>query len=325
MQSRKEKQMLRRPKISIIGAGNVGSTCAHWAAAQELGDIVLLDIPDRVGVARGKSLDLQCTAPIAGFDLRIQGTDDFGDTASSDVVIITAGVPRKPGMDRGDLISTNVEIVKEVTDKVARYSPNCMLIVVSNPLDAMTYVAWKVSGFPHRRVMGQAGCLDVARYKTFVAMEIGCSVEDVEAILLGGHGDDMVPLPRLTSVHGIPATKLLSEEKLQRCVDRAKYGGGEVVKLMGTSAYFAPAAATVQMAEALIRDKKRILPAAGFCAGEYGINGYFVGVPCLLGSEGVERIIEIDLNDDEQALLDSSVEYVRDLVNTVQEMFPEFK
>ena len=315
--------MLRRPKISIIGAGNVGSTCAHWAAAQELGNIVLVDTPERVGVAQGKALDLQCAAPIASFDLNIRGTSDFGDTASSDVVIITAGVPRKPGMDRSDLIATNVQIVKDVTEQVAKYSPNAVIIVVSNPLDAMTYVAWKVSGFPARRVMGQAGCLDVARYKTFVAMEIGCSVEDVEAFLLGGHGDDMVPLPRLTSVHGIPATELLSEAKLQRCVDRARLGGGEVVKLMGTSAFFAPAAATIQMAEALIRDKKRILPAAGYCNEEYGVGGYFVGVPCVLGSEGVERIVEIDLNQDERALLNESVTYVKDLVKTVKDMFPE--
>ncbi len=317
--------MLRRPKLSIIGAGNVGSTCAHWAAAQGLGDIVLVDTPDRVGVAQGKALDLLCTSPIAHFDLKIHGTSDFADTACSDVVIITAGVPRKPGMDRSDLIGTNVQIVKDVTEKVAKYSPNCMLIIVSNPLDAMVYVAWKVSGFPTRRVMGQAGCLDVARYKTFVAMEIGCSVEDVGAFLMGGHGDDMVPLPRLTSVHGIPARELIKEEALQRCVERAKYGGGEVVKLMGTSAFFAPAAATVQMAEALIKDKKRILPIAGYCNQEYNIGGYFVGVPCVLGSEGVERVIEIELQPDEKELMESSVQYVRDLVATVKKMFPEFE
>lgn len=315
--------MLRRPKISIIGAGNVGSTCAHWAAAQELGDIVLVDIPDRVGVAQGKALDLLCTAPIAGFDLNIRGTADFGDTACSDVVIITAGMPRKPGMDRADLLKTNVQIVREVMERVAKYSPNAMVIVVSNPLDAMTYVAWKVSGFPSRRVMGQAGCLDVARYKTFVAMEIGCSVEDVQALLLGGHGDDMVPLPRFTSVHGIPAPQLLSEEKLQRCVDRARLGGGEVVKLMGTSAFFAPAAATIQMAEALIRDKKRILPACAFCKEEYGVGGYFVGVPAVLGSEGVERIVEIDMNREERKLMNESISYVKNLVEQVKQLFPD--
>lgn len=316
--------MLRRPKISIVGAGNVGSTCAHWAAAQELGDLVLVEIPDRLGVAKGKALDLQCTAPIAGFDLNIRGTDDFAETASSDVVIITAGMPRKPGMDRSDLINTNGQIVKDVARQVARYSPNCMIIVVTNPLDAMTYVAWKASGFPSRRVMGQAGCLDVARYKTFVAMEIGCSVEDIQALLLGGHGDDMVPLPRFTAVHGIPARRFLSEEQLQRCVDRARLGGGEVVKLMGTSAFFAPAAATIEMAEAMIRDKKRILPAAAYCQEEYGVGGYYVGVPCVLGAEGVEKVVEIDLLEDEQALMNESVNYVRTLVGTVRELFPEF-
>lgn len=315
--------MLRRPKISIIGAGNVGSTCAHWAAAQELGDIVLVDIPDRVGVAQGKALDLRCTSPIAGFDLNIRGTDDYDDTSCSDVVIITAGVPRKPGMDRADLLATNVKIVKDVTEQVARHSPNAVIIVVSNPLDAMTYVAWRVSGFPAKRVVGQAGCLDVARYKTFVAMEIGCSVKDVQALLLGGHGDDMVPLPRFTSVHGIPATELLSQDRLQRCVERARLGGGEIVKLMGTSAFFAPAAATVQMADAVIRDKKRILPAAAYCKEEYGVGGYFVGVPCVLGGDGVERIIEIDLDEQESKFMHDSIAYVKNLVDSVKQMFPE--
>ena len=314
---------MKRAKISIIGAGNVGATCAHWAAAKELGDIVLVDIPDKVGVAKGKALDLSCSAPIERFDAEIIGTSDYADTADSDVVIVTAGLPRKPGMSRDDLIATNVKIVKSVSEQIATHAPDAVVIVVANPLDAMVYTAWKTTGFPTNRIVGQAGCLDVARFRHFIADAIGVSIEDVQALLLGGHGDDMVPLPRYTSVHGIPVQQLLDDATITACVDRAKVGGGEVVKLMGTSAYYAPASGSVQMAEAIIKDKKRILPCAGFCENEYGVGGYFVGVPCILGSNGVEQVIEINLDEQEKALMDESISHVKDLVSTVTKMFPD--
>ncbi len=314
---------MRRAKISIIGAGNVGATCAHWAAEKELGDIVLLDIPDKEGVAKGKALDLACCAPIERFDSAITGTSDYKDIEGSDIVVITAGLPRKPGMSRDDLIQTNVKIVKSVSEQVKQYAPDSIVIVVANPLDAMVYTAWKTTGFPTNRIMGQAGALDVARFRTFIAMEIGCSVEDVSALLLGGHGDDMVPLPRLTSVHGIPVAELLDEATITECVDRAKVGGGEIVKLMGTSAYYAPASGTIQMCEAIIKDKKRIIPSAAFCDSEYGVGGYFVGVPAVLGKDGVEKVLEINLEGDEKGLMDESISHVKDLVGTVREMFPE--
>jgi len=314
---------LGRAKISIIGAGNVGATCAHWAAQKELGDIVVLDIPDKEGVAKGKMLDLACCGPIERFDASVVGTSDYRDIAGSDVVVITAGLPRKPGMSRDDLIQTNVKIVKSVSEQVKEHAPESIVIVVSNPLDAMVYTAWKATGFPTHRVMGQAGSLDVARFRAFLAMELGCSIEDISALLLGGHGDDMVPLPRLTSVHGIPVTEMLPAEKIQACVDRAKVGGGEIVKLMGTSAYYAPASGTIQMVEAIVKDKKRIIPSAAFCDSEFGVGGYFVGVPALLGAEGVEKIVEFKMEPDEQKLMDESVSHVKDLVGTVREMFPE--
>ncbi|MCH2161591.1 MAG: malate dehydrogenase [Phycisphaerales bacterium] len=314
---------MRRAKISVIGAGNVGATCAHWAAAKELGDIVLLDIPDKEGVAKGKALDLFCSSPMEGFDVEVNGTADYADTADSDVVIITAGLPRKEGMSRDDLIETNVGIVRSVSENVAKHSPNAVVIVVANPLDAMVYTAWKTTGFPTSRIVGQAGCLDVARYRAFLAMKLNVSIEDITALLLGGHGDDMVPLPRYTSVHGIPVSQLLSEAEITECVQRAKVGGGEIVKLMGTSAYYAPASGSVQMAEAIIKDKKRILPCAAYCDSEYGVGGYFVGVPCVLGSHGVERVIEIELDQDERVLMDESISHVKDLVGIVQKMFPD--
>ena len=314
---------MRRAKISIIGAGNVGATCAHWAAAKELGDIVVLDIPDREGVAQGKMIDLACCGPIERFDGMITGTSDYKDIAGSDVVVITAGLPRKPGMSRDDLIETNVKIVKSVSENIREYAPDSHVIVVSNPLDAMVYTAWKATGFPTNRVMGQAGALDVARFRTFIAWEIGCSVEDVQALLLGGHGDDMVPLPRLTSVHGIPVTDMLSAEKINACVERAKVGGGEIVKLMGTSAYYAPASGTIQMVEAIVKDKKRIIPSAAYLNGEFGVSGYFVGVPALLGKDGVEKIVEFKLTADEQKLFEESASHVIELVGVVQRMFPE--
>ncbi len=320
---------MRRAKISVIGAGNVGATCAHWAAAKELGDIVLLDIPEREGVAKGKALDLMQCAPIERFDSAVIGTSDYKDIADSDVVVITAGLPRKPGMSRDDLITTNVKIVRSVSEQVAKNAPNAVVIVVSNPLDAMVYTAWKTTGFPTHRILGQAGCLDVARFRCFLAMELGCSVEDIQALLLGGHGDDMVPLPRFTSVHGIPISMLLSDEVVNKCMQRAKVGGGEIVQLMGTSAYYAPASGTIQMVEAIIKDKKRILPCAAYCEDAYGVAkgqkgaGYFVGVPCVIGSQGMEKIIEVDLVGDERKLMDESISHVKDLVGAVRKIFPD--
>ncbi len=305
---------MKRAKITIVGAGNVGASCAVWAASKELGDIVLLDIPDFADKTKGKALDLAQCGPIERFDANIVGTGDYADTADSDVVIVTAGLPRKPGMSRDDLVATNVKIVGSVSEQVAKHSPNAVLIVVSNPLDAMVYTAWKKSGFPPHRVVGQAGCLDIARYRTFIAMELKCSVEDITALLMGGHGDDMVPLPRYTSVSGIPVTQLISKDRLTAIIDRAKMGGGELVKLMGTSAYYAPAAGSVQMAEAIIKDKHRILPCAAHCDKEYGVGGYYVGVPCVLGAKGVEKIIEVELDGEERKMLDSSVAHVKELV-----------
>ena len=308
------RENMRRAKITIVGAGNVGASCAVWAAAKELGDIVLLDIPEFADKTAGKALDLLQCGPIERFDCKITGTADYAHAKDSDVVIITAGIPRKPGMSRDDLIQTNVKIVGDVSTQIARVAPNAVLIVVSNPLDAMVYTAWKKTGFPTNRVVGQAGCLDIARYRTFIALELGCSVEDITALLLGGHGDDMVPLPSYTSVAGIPVTQLIPPDRLGAIIERAKVGGGELVKLMGTSAYYAPASGTIQMAEAVVKDKKRILPCAAFCQNEYAVGGYFVGVPCLLGAGGVEKVIEVKLNDDEKKLFATSVSHVKELV-----------
>jgi malate dehydrogenase len=323
---------MRRAKISIIGAGNVGATCAHFAASKELGDIVLVDIPEititeKDGTTKkvpftapaGKALDLFEASPVEGFDANIIGTSDYALTRDSDVVIVTAGMPRKPGMSRDDLIAVNTGIVKEVATNVAKHSPKAVMIVVSNPLDAMVYVAWKASGFATRQIIGQAGVLDVARYRSFLAMEIGCSVEDVHALLMGGHGDDMVPLIRYTFAGGIPITQLVKKDRLDAIVDRARKGGAEIVNLLKTgSAYYAPAAATVAMAESIIRDKKRILPSAVYCDKEYGVGGYFVGVPAILGKDGVERIIEVELDEAEAAMFKTSVDHVKELVGVVK-------
>jgi len=310
---------MRRAKITIVGAGNVGATAAHWAASKELGDIVLVDIPQVEGMPQGKALDLYESSPVEGFDARIIGSTTYDPTKDSDVVIVTAGIARKPGMSRDDLIATNTNIVKQVAENIAKTSPNAVMIVVSNPLDAMVYVAWKASGFPTQRVIGQAGVLDTARYRTFLAMELGCSVEDVQALLLGGHGDDMVPLKRYTSAGGIPITQLIKPDRLDEIIKRARTGGAEIVGLLKTgSAYYAPAAATVQMAEAIIKDKKRILPCAAYCDKEYNIGGYFVGVPALLGTSGVEKIFEIDLDPEERKMLQTSIDHVKELVKSVK-------
>jgi len=325
---------VRRAKISVIGAGNIGGECARSIAMKELGDVVLLDIPfadearKNLHMPKGKALDLACCGPVEKFDAKITGTFDYADTAGSDVVVITAGLPRKPGMSRDDLVQVNAGIVKNVSENVKKYSPNAIVIVVSNPLDAMVYVAWKTTGFPAARVMGQAGALDVARYKTFLAWELGVSVEDVQGLLLGGHGDDMVPLPARTSVNGIPVSELLSAEKIQACVERAKVGGGEVVKLMGTSAWYAPSAGTVEMVESIVRDKKRVIACAAYCEDEFGIapgqkgKGMFVGVPCVLGTGGVERVITFKLDPTEQKFMDESISHVKDLLAVVRKLDP---
>jgi malate dehydrogenase len=306
---------MRRAKITIVGAGNVGATTAHWCAAAELGDIVLLDIPQTENMPKGKALDLMQASPIIGYDANITGTNSYDDTANSDVVVITAGIPRKPGMSRDDLLATNAKIVASVAGEVKRTSPDAIVIVVSNPLDAMVQQALQVTGFKPARVIGQAGVLDTARYRTFLAMELGVSVEDISALLMGGHGDTMVPIPSCTSVGGIPVTSLIKPERLQEIVTRTANGGAEIVSLLKTgSAYYAPAAATAQMVEAVVRDKKRVIPCAAYCDKEYGVGGYYVGVPIVLGASGVEKIIELKLTADEQAAFTKSVDSVKQLV-----------
>ena len=302
-----------RKKISVIGAGFVGSTCAHWAAAKELGDVVLLDVND--GAAKGKALDLYEASPVELFDSRIVGTSDYKDTAGSDVVIITAGLPRKPGMSRDDLLATNAKIMKEVCQGVREYSPNSIVIVVSNPLDAMAFVAKKTLGFPRERVLGMAGVLDGARMKTFISEELKVSVKDVNAFVLGGHGDTMVPMPRHCSVGGVPLTEILDKAKIDKIVERTRTGGAEIVGLLKTgSAYYAPAASAVQMAEAILKDQKRILPCAVELTGEYGVKNLFIGVLCKLGGNGMESVIELKLNEEERKGLDHSINAVRELV-----------
>jgi malate dehydrogenase len=308
-----------RSKITIIGAGFVGSTCAHWIAAKELGDVVLLDIVE--GIPQGKGLDLQEAAPIEGFDVRVTGSNSYADSANSDVIVVTSGAPRKPGMSREDLIKVNADITRSCIEQAAPLSPNAVIIMVNNPLDAMVYVARQVSGFPKSRVVGQAGVLDSARYRTFIALEAGVSVEDVQAMLMGGHGDEMVPLPRFTTIGGIPVTEFIPPDRLNAIVDRARKGGGEIVSLLKTgSAYYAPSAATVQMVEAVLRDKKRVIPCSAYLEGEYGLNDMYFGVPVVLGAGGVERVIELPLNDDERALVQASANAVRSTIETLKSL-----
>ena len=312
---------MARPKITIIGAGNVGATTAHWCAAAELGDIVLLDIPQAGDMPKGKALDLMEASPVMGFDATITGTSDYADSANSDVIVVTAGLPRKPGMSRDDLLGTNAKIMTAVSEQIRVTSPNAIVIVVSNPLDAMVQRCQQVTGFPANRVLGQAGVLDTARYRTFLAMELGVSVEDISALLMGGHGDTMVPLLSCTSVGGIPITQLLDTRRLDEIVDRARKGGAEIVGLLKTgSAFYAPAAACAQMVEAIVKDKKRVLPCAAYCDSEYGVGGYYVGVPIVLGADGVERIIELKLNEIEAAAFQNSVDAVKGLVATITEL-----
>lgn len=312
---------MRRAKITIVGAGNVGATCAHWCAAAELGDIVLLDIPQAEDMPKGKALDLMQASPIVGFDSNIVGTTSYDATRDSDVVVITAGIARKPGMSRDDLLGTNAKIMGAVAEQIKQSSPNAIVIVVSNPLDAMVQRALQVTGFPPARVLGQAGVLDTARYRTFLAMELGVSVEDVSALLMGGHGDTMVPMPSCTAVGGIPILQLIDQKRLDEIVDRTRKGGAEIVSLLKTgSAYYAPAAATTQMVEAIVRDKKRLIPCAAYCDKEYGVGGYYVGVPVILGSGGVEKIVELKLTDSEQAAFQHSVTAVKELIAAMDKL-----
>lgn len=305
--------MHQRKKITVVGAGFVGSTCAHWAAAKELGDVVLLDINE--GSAQGRALDLYQASPVELYDSRVIGTSNYKDTAGSDVVIITAGLPRKPGMSRDDLLATNAKIMKEVCAGVKEYCPNSVVIVVSNPLDAMAYVALKELGFPRERVIGMAGVLDGARFKTFLAEELKVSVKDIQAFVLGGHGDTMVPMPRHCSIGGVPLTEMLPKERIDAIVDRTRKGGAEIVGLLKTgSAYYAPSASAVQMAEAILKDQKRILPCAAFLQGEYGVKDLFIGVLCKLGGKGLEQVVELKLNETEQAGLNNSISAVKELV-----------
>ncbi len=305
-----------RKKVTIVGSGNVGSTAAHWITSKELADVVLIDIVE--GIPQGKGLDLLEAMPIEKRDSHIIGTQDYSDTANSDIVVITAGIPRKPGMSRDDLLNTNLKIMKDVVSKAVQFSPDCILIIVSNPLDAMAQAAYKMSGFARERVIGMAGVLDSARFRAFIADHLKVSVENVTAFVLGGHGDSMVPLPRYSTVAGIPITELIDAQTIERLVQRTRDGGAEIVKYLKTgSAYYAPSAAVTEMVEAILKDKKKILPCAAYLEGEYGIDGLFVGVPVKLGSKGIEQIIEISLTPDEQEQLNRSAGAVKELVGVI--------
>ena len=305
-----------RNKVTVVGAGNVGATTAQRIADAELADVVMIDIIE--GIPQGKGLDMLEACPVSGSDVHVVGTNDYKDTKGSDIVVITAGLPRKAGMSRDDLLKKNYQIVKSVTEQTIKESPNTILIVVSNPLDAMVQTAFKVSGFPKNRVVGMAGVLDSARMRTFIAMELNVSVDNVHAFVLGGHGDDMVPLPRYSTVAGIPLPDLMAEDVIERIVERTRKGGGEIVSYLKTgSAYYAPSAAIVEMVDAILKDKKKILPCAAYLEGEYGINGLYMGVPAKLGSTGVEEIIEIHLSADERAALQKSAASVQELVGVI--------
>ena len=307
-------------KVTVVGAGNVGSTCADVLAHKEIAnEIVLLDIKE--GFAEGKALDIWETSPIASYDSRTIGsTNDYSKTANSDVVVVTSGLPRKPGMSRDDLIATNAGIVKMVTENIVKYSPNSKIICVSNPLDVMTYCAYLTANFDRNKVFGMAGVLDTARYRSFLALELNVSPKDIQAVLMGGHGDTMVPLPRYTTVGGIPVTELIDEDRLNEIIERTKFGGGEIVKLLGTSAWYAPGAAAAQMVEAIVRDQKRVFPVCSWLEGEYGMNDIFLGVPVILGKNGIEKIIELNLNDKEKELLNKSAEAVRNVMSVLDNM-----
>jgi len=305
-----------RRKVTVVGAGNVGATVAHRLADRHMADVTLIDILE--GIPQGKGLDLLEAGPIEGYDCRIKGTNDYADTAHSDLVVMTAGFPRKPGMSRDDLLKANYDVVKDTIEKVVKYSPDCILIVVTNPLDAMAQTAYRVSGFSKNRVIGMAGVLDTARYRTFIAEALGVSVQNVQGFVLGGHGDTMVPVPGYTTVAGIPVTDLLPKEKLHAIIQRTRDGGAEIVKyLKAGSAYYAPSAAVVEMIDAIFNDRKKILPCAAYLEGEYGIHGLFVGVPVKLGARGIEQILEIKLSPEEHAALKKSADAVKELVSVI--------
>ncbi len=306
-------------KVTVVGAGNVGATAADCVARKDMAsEVVLIDVVE--GLPQGKALDMWEAAPIHGYDTRVVGSNDYADTAGSDICIITAGLARKPGMSRDDLLAKNAAIVRSVSEQFVATSPNAILIIVSNPLDVMTYVAYMTSGFPSNRVMGMAGVLDTARYRSFIAMELGVSVRDIKALLMGGHGDTMVPLPRYTTVGGIPLPELLTGEKINAIVERTKFGGGEIVKLEGTSAWYAPGAAAASMAESIIKDSGRVLPCAAWMNGQYGLNGMFIGVPVRLGRNGVEEVIEVKLSAAEQDLMEASAQHVRDNLAKLEQL-----
>jgi len=306
-----------RAKITIVGAGNVGATCAHWCAAAELGDVVLVDIPATENMPKGKALDLMQAGPIAGFDANIVGCTDYGPSAGSDVVVITAGIARKPGMSRDDLLQVNYKIMQSVTEQVVRHAPDAIIVPVANPLDAMCQAVYRLSGFPRERVVGMAGVLDSARMRTFIAMELNVSVENIHAFVLGGHGDTMVPLPRYSTVAGIPITDLLPKDRIDAICKRTADGGAEITKLVGTSAWYAPGSAAAEMVEIILKDKKKIVPCSVFLKGEYGIHDLFVGVPVKLGARGAEQIIEIKLTAEEDAALKKSAAAVKELTAVI--------
>lgn len=309
---------IKRRKISVVGGGFTGATTALMVAQKELGDVVLVDIPNMEGPTKGKALDMFESTPVQGTDAKITGTSSYEDTKDSDVVVITAGIARKPGMSRDDLVSTNVGIMKSVTKEVVKHSPNCYIIVLTNPADAMTYTVYKESGFPKNRVIGQSGVLDTARFRTFIAEELNISVEDITGFVLGGHGDDMVPLIRYSAAGGVPLQSLLSEERINEIVERTRKGGGEIVGLLGNgSAYYAPAASLTQMVEAILKDKKRVLPTIAYLEGEYGYDDLYLGVPTILGGDGIEKIIELDLTEDEKNQLDRSADSVRNVMEAL--------
>ncbi|SDI77676.1 malate dehydrogenase [Natribacillus halophilus] len=310
---------IKRRKVSVIGSGFTGATTALNVAQQELADVVIVDLPDKEDPTKGKALDMLESTPVVGADVNVTGTSDYKDTKDSDVVIITAGIARKPGMDREELVNTNAGIMKTVTEQIVKYSPDTRIIVLTNPADAMTYAVYQASGLPKNRVFGQSGVLDTARFRAFIAQELSMSVEDVQGFVLGGHGDDMVPLIRYSSVGGVPLTDLLSQDRIDKIVERTRKGGGEIVSLLGDgSAYYAPAAALTQMIEAILKDKKRILPTIAYLEGEYGYNDLYVGVPTILGSEGVERVIELELTEDEKQDLSTSVDSVKNVMELLQ-------
>ena len=307
---------MARYKIALIGGGQIGGNLALIAAEKELGDIVIFDIPKMEGIVKGKALDIMQLCPHDGYDVNIKGTSDYKDIEGSNVIVITAGLPRKPGMDREDLMSINLNIMKDVAKNVKEYAPDSFVIVISNPLDAMVYTFYKVSGFSKNNVVGMAGALDSGRFRTFIAMETGYSVQDITCMVLGGHGDSMVPITRLATVGGVPLTDIVSAERLTEIEDRTRYAGGEIVKLLGNgSAYYAPAQCAMEMAESYLKDKKRVIPCAALCEGEFGIDGYFIGVPTVIGCGGVEKILEIKLNSDERSMLNNTLDVVKKTVS----------